>query len=131
MLETIPGIDRYATENTIAMIVVNIEQYPSAFQLASWAGICLGNNESTGKQKSGKTPNGNPWLRRTLGESGWAVGKTKNTYLSAQYHRIMSRRGKKRELILNPLGFRGWIRGDLSPSVGSRGPPWKKMFDCL
>ena len=65
-------------------------------QLASWAGVCPGNNESGGKRKSGKTRKGSVWLRRALCEAAWAASRTKNTYLSAQYRRIAAKRGQKR-----------------------------------
>lgn len=32
-------------------------------------------------------------------QAAWAASHTKNTYLSAQYHRIASRRGRKRAII--------------------------------
>jgi transposase len=99
LLVTIPGVDQYTAECLIAEIGIDMNQFPSSAHLASWAGICPGNNESAGKRKSGKTPKGNRWLRRILGESGWAAGKTKNTYLSAQYQRILTRRGKKRAIV--------------------------------
>lgn len=70
-------------------------QFPSAHHLASWAGMCPGNNESAGKRKSGKTRKGNPWLRSILVEAARAAAHTKGTYLSAQYHRLARRRGSK------------------------------------
>ena len=76
-----------------------MSQFPSASHLASWAGICPGNNESAGKRKSGKTPKGNRWLRRTLSEAAWGASRTKETYLSAQYQRLCPRRGKKRAIV--------------------------------
>jgi len=99
LLVTIPGVDQYTAECLIAEIGIDMDQFPSSAHLASWAGICPGNNESAGKRKSGKTPKGNRWLRRVLGESAWAAGKTKNSYLSAQYQRILTRRGKKRAIV--------------------------------
>lgn len=96
LLKTIPGIDTRSAENIIAEIGVNMKQFPSANHLASWVGVCPGNNESAGKRKSGKTPKGSKWLRRALAEIAWVVSHTKNTYLSAQYHRLASRRGKKK-----------------------------------
>src|SRR5215211_3700301 len=67
--------------------------------LASWAGMCPGTDQSGGKRQSGKTTKGNPWLRAALIEAAHAAGRTKNTYLSAQYRRLASRRGKKRAAV--------------------------------
>lgn len=99
LLKGIPGVEQRTAENLIAEIGNNMDQFPSAEHLASWAGMCPGNNESAGKRKSGKTPKGNRWLRRTLNQSAWAASHTKNTYLSAQYRRLASRRGKKRAIV--------------------------------
>lgn len=99
LLKTIPGVEQRTAENLVAEIGTNMDQFPSAEHLASWAGICPGNNESAGKRKSGTTPKGNRWLRRTLNQSSWAASHTKNSYLSAQYRRLASRRGKKRAIV--------------------------------
>jgi transposase len=99
LLVTIPGVDLTTAECLIAEVGIDMDQFPSSAHLASWAGICPGNDESAGKRKSGKTPKGNRWLRRVLGESSWAASRTKNTYLSAQYNRILMRRGKKRAIV--------------------------------
>lgn len=99
LLDTIPGVDRRTAESLIAEIGTEMKQFPSADHLASWAGMCPGNNESAGKHKSGKTRKGSPWLRATLVEAGWAASRTKKTYFKAQYHRLAGRRGKKRAII--------------------------------
>jgi transposase len=99
LLDTIPGIDRCIAINLIAEIGVNMDQFVSAERLASWAAVCPGNNESAGKRKSGKTRKGNHWLRRSLAEASWASSRTKNTYLSGQYHRFVRRKGKKRAVV--------------------------------
>ncbi|CAG1770471.1 hypothetical protein BAC3_01080 [uncultured bacterium] len=99
LLKTIPGVEQRTAENLIAEIGTNMGQFPSAEHLASWAGMCPGNNESAGKRKSGATPKGNRWLRSILNQSAWAASHTKNTYLSAQYRRLASRRGKKRAIV--------------------------------
>jgi transposase len=98
-LMTIPGVDRITAWALVAETGVDMEQFPSAQHLASWAGICPGNNESAGKRYSGTTRKGNPWLRRILCQAAWAASHTKDTYLSAQYRRLAFRRGKKRALI--------------------------------
>jgi hypothetical protein len=57
------------------------------------------NDESAGKRRSGKTRKGDPWLRTVLCQAAWAASHTKRTYLSAQYHRIAAKRGRKRAII--------------------------------
>lgn len=96
---TVPGIEAVAAANIIAEIGVNMEQFPSAQHLASWAGLCPGNNESAGKRLSGKARNGYVWLRRSLCQAAWAASHSKNTYLSAQFRRLAARKGKKRAIV--------------------------------
>ena len=93
---TIPGIRRLLAITLVAEIGVDVDQFPAASHLASWAGLCPGNNESGGKRKSGKTRKGNAWLRRALCEAAWGASHTKNTYLVAQFRRLAARRGVKR-----------------------------------
>ena len=95
----IPGVAWTAACSMVAEIGINMDQFPSAAHLASWAALCPGNNESAGKRFNGKTRNGNVWLRRTMCEVAWAASHTKDTYLAAQFHRIAARRGSKRALI--------------------------------
>jgi len=98
-LMTIPGVDRITACGLIAEIGTNMAQFPSAAHLASWAGLCPGNDESAGKRRSGKTRSGNPWVRRVLCQAAWAASHTKNTYLAAQFRRLAAKRGKKRAII--------------------------------
>jgi transposase len=95
-LETIPGIARRGAEILIAEIGSDMSRFPSAAHLAAWAGMAPGNHESAGKRLSSTTRKGSPALRALLVEAGHAAGRTKNTYLAAQYHRLSARRGKKR-----------------------------------
>jgi len=98
-LVTIPGIEQRAAENIVAELGADMTPFPSAAHLASWVGICPGNHESAGKRRSGRTTQGNAWLRVTLVQCAWAASHTKGTYLSAQYKRLAARRGKKRALV--------------------------------
>jgi transposase len=74
-----------------------MSRFPDEAHLSSWAAMCPGNNESTGKKKSGKTRRGNNYLKATLTEAAWAASRTKDTALSAI--NIARRRGKKRALV--------------------------------
>ena len=98
-LETIPGVGRRTAEVLVAEIGPDMSRFPSAAHLASWAGMCPGNNESAGKRRSGRTRKGSPWLRTTLVEAAQAAGRTKGTYLAAQFRRLAGRRGKKRAAV--------------------------------
>jgi transposase len=68
-LDTIPGVGLRMGEILVAELGVDMTRLPSAAHLASWAGMCRGNQESAGKRKSGKTRNGNVWLRAALVEA--------------------------------------------------------------
>jgi transposase len=73
-----------------------MSQFPSAAHLSSWTGVSPGNHESAGKRHSGRTTPGNKWLKTSLTECAWGASRAKGTYLQARYHRLASRRGKKR-----------------------------------
>jgi transposase len=94
LLMRIPGIGERAAQVIISEIGVDMGRFPSAAHLASWAGLCPGNNESAGKHRSGKTRKGSTQLRSTLIECAWAGGRT-STYVGAQFRRFHRRFGKQ------------------------------------
>jgi transposase len=98
-LETIPGIKRRWAEIILAEIGPEMRRFPSAGHLASWAGMCPGNQESARKRLSGKTRKGSQWLRTALVEAAHAASHCKECSLSAHYHQIAVRRGKKRAAV--------------------------------
>jgi transposase len=96
---TIPGVDRVTAWGMVAEIGLDMNQFPSAAHLASWACLCPGNFESAGKRLSGRMRKGNVSLRRCLSQAAWAISMTKNNYLSTLYRRIAARRGAKRAVM--------------------------------
>lgn len=99
LLETIPGVGRVVAEVIVAEIGVDMSRFGSDKRLASWGGMCPGNNESAGKRKSGKTRKGSRSLRVALVQAAWAATHTKGTYLAAQYRRLVKRKGRKKALV--------------------------------
>jgi transposase len=98
LLDTIPGINRRTAEVVLAEIGPDMSRFSSSAHLASWAGMCPGNNESAGKRFSGRTRKGSKWLRTALVESAQAAARTKDTYLAAQYARIKGRHGHNKAI---------------------------------
>ena len=68
-------------------------RFATSGHLASWAGICPGNNASGGKRRSGRTRHGSPWLKTTLTEAAQAAARTKGTYLAAHHASVRGRQG--------------------------------------
>lgn len=93
LLRTIPGVDHRVAEGMIAEIGVTMTQFGAAARLASWACVCPGNHESAGKRAKGTMRRGSKWLRAYLRQAAKAAGKSKGTYLAAQYARLRGRRG--------------------------------------
>jgi transposase len=99
LLDTVPGVNRRTAEVLLAEIGPDMTRFPSPGNLASWAGLCPGNNESAGKRFSGKTRKGSKWLRAALIESAQAAARTKGTYLASQYARIKGRHGHNKAIV--------------------------------
>lgn len=98
-LDTIPGVARTTAEVIGSEIGTDMSRFPTPAHLASWGGVCPGNRESAGKRLSDRTRPGNQALRSALIQAAWAAGRKRDTYLSAQFHRLSARRGRKRALL--------------------------------
>jgi transposase len=98
-LTTIPGVGHRTAEVIIAETGGDMTRFATPAALASWAGLCPGNNESAGKHFTGRTRPGNPWLRGALGTAAAAASHTRGTYLGERYRRLARRRGSKRALV--------------------------------
>ncbi|HEX2713474.1 MAG TPA: IS110 family transposase [Candidatus Acidoferrales bacterium] len=99
LLDEIPGVDETLAAAIIAEMGVDMGVFGSVSQLASWAGICPGNNESGGKRKSSRIPKGNVYLKTALVEAANAAAKAKGTYLRDKFYRLKARRGYKRAAV--------------------------------
>ena len=100
LLCTIPGIDRNSAIGILSEISNDISQFNSHYQLASWAGLAPGCNESAGKKKSVKISRAGIYLKPYLVEVAHNAVKDKsNTYYAKKFEKISKRRGKKRAYI--------------------------------
>ena len=100
LLMTIPGIDWINAVTIIAEIGVDMSAFHDPAHLASWAGLCPGNNQSAGKARSGKSRKGNVFLKTAL-VSAAVTGCRRGgrTYLAEKYRRLAARRGKLRAAV--------------------------------
>lgn len=98
-IQELPGIGNTSAEVVISVIGTDMSRFPTDAHLASWAGLCPGNNESAKKRKSGKTRKGNALLRSTLVVCAHSAVKNKQSYFFAQFQRISAHRGKKRAYV--------------------------------
>jgi transposase len=99
VLDTIPGVNQRGAELLVAEWGIDMRRFEAAARLAAWSGAAPGNDESAGKQRLGKTRKGNRALRTGLTQLAHAAALTKGTYVSALYHRLAARRGKKRAIM--------------------------------
>jgi transposase len=98
-LQTIPGIAETGAATVLAEIGPNMSAFDDDDHLASWVGICPGNNESAGRKFSGKTRKGNIHLTATLVECAWGATHTKNCHFKSKYYSLKQRRGAKRAIV--------------------------------
>lgn len=94
--DPIPGIAETGAQTIVSAIGVDMTRFPRDKNVASWAAMCPGNNESAGKRTSGKTRQGNRYLRAALVQAAWAASHQQATSLAAQYKRLVKRMGKKK-----------------------------------
>jgi transposase len=99
LLTTMPGVSDVTAQVMVAEIGVDMQRFPSAGHLISWAGLCPKNDESAGKRRSTRIRQGAPWLKTTLVTSAWGAVRAKDSYLQAQFHRLRARRGAKKAIV--------------------------------
>ena len=99
LIQEIPGIGERVAQTIISEIGIEMDRFPSPAHLASWAGMCPGNHESAGRRQRGQTTKGSIYLRVALVQAAWAATHTKETYLAAQYQKLIKRLGRKKALV--------------------------------
>lgn len=98
-LDEVPGIDKKTAQSIIGHIGVTLVDFRSDKALASWGGLCPGNNESAGKRKSGRSPVRRHPFKELMIEVAWAAVRTKGSYYKDKYYRLKARRGAKRAVV--------------------------------
>jgi transposase len=141
LLQTIPGIDIMGAAMLLVEISADMESFGSAERLASWVGICPGNNESAGKRKSGKTRKGNAWVRRLLCEFAQAAARSRCA-LKDKFAALSIRKGHKKSIVAlahkmlrivfavlkSSLPYRDRAVDYEALSVQRNAPRWMKML---
>jgi len=92
-LTTIPGVSITVADVIIAETGGDMAVFETPGRLASWAGVCPGQNESAGRVKSSHTRPGDKYLKAALGVAALSASRSKGTYLAARYRRVAARRG--------------------------------------
>src|SRR5262250_316329 len=95
LLDEIPGVDWTLAAVIIAELGVDMSVFGSVSQLASWAGVCPGNNESAGKHKSSRIPSVNVYLKSALLEAANAAARAKGTYLRDKFFRLKAFKARR------------------------------------
>jgi transposase len=98
LLQTLPGIDRMGAAMLLVEIGADMSVFGSAQKLASWVGMCPGNNESAGKRQSGRIRKGNAWVRRLLCEFAQAAGRSRCAFKD-KFQALSMRKGHKRSIV--------------------------------
>lgn len=99
LLKTMPGISEQVARTVVAEIGIDMQQFPSAAHLLSWAGLCPQLKESAGKRRSTRLRKGAPWLKPVLVQAAWGAARKKDSYFRSQFARLRVRRGPKKAIV--------------------------------
>lgn len=89
----IPGIKEDSAMQMIAEIGPEAAVFETPQQMASWIGVCPGQNESAGQSKSNRSPKGNRTMRRLINQAAWGAVRTKGSYYEDVFTRLKPRLG--------------------------------------
>jgi len=98
-MDDVPGVNELSAQYALSELGPNLDTFADASALASWAGLCPGNNESAGKRRSGRSPVRKHHLKTIMIEVAWAAVKKKGTYYRDKYWRLRYRLGPKKAIV--------------------------------
>jgi transposase len=98
-MDMVPGVNELSAQYVLSELGLNLDTFADASALASWAGLCPGNNESAGKRRSGRSPVRKHHLKTIMIEVAWAAVKKKGTYYRDKYWRLRYRLGPKKAVV--------------------------------
>lgn len=98
-LDEVPGINELSAQYVLGELGPTLKEFPGSSSLASWSGLCPGNNESAGKRRSGKSPVRKHVFKAIMVEIAWAAVKTKGTYYRDKYYRLRARLGPRKAIV--------------------------------
>jgi transposase len=98
-LDVVPGINELSAQYVLGELGPTLKEFRSSGALASWSGLCPGNNESAGKRKSGRSPVRKHVFKTIMVEIAWAAVKTKGTYYRDKYYRLRTRLGPRKAIV--------------------------------
>jgi transposase len=104
---TLPAVELITAYTLMAEIGTDMRRFPDARHLASWAGLCPGNQESAGQRFRGRTRKGDRYLRRLLVPNAWAVAHRKDCALTALFYRVAAHQGMKKAALA--VAHRIWM----------------------
>lgn len=98
-MDEVPGVNELSAQYVLSELGPDLATFADASALASWAGLCPGNNESAGKRRSGRSPVRKHHLKTIIIEVAWAAVKKKGTYYREKYWRLRYRLGPKKAIV--------------------------------
>ncbi len=97
-LAEVPGLGVDSAQQILAEVGAEAEAFASAKKLASWVGVCPGEEESAGVNYSHRSPQGNRQMRRLLNQCANAAVKAKGSIFEIVYRRLVPRLGHKQAI---------------------------------
>jgi len=90
-LTKVPGINVLGAHHLMAEIGPRMKAFATAGQLASWAGVCPGRQESAERSRSDRSPKGNRFVRALVCQIAHAAARTKGSHWQDLYQRWTKR----------------------------------------